>query len=85
MIKFHVHIDALAIAIDAILAQPSEDNMDHPFAYARRKINRDEKELFNNRTRSTGYDIFLANVLTLSSGEPIYFLYRSPSLEVPCK
>lgn len=41
-IKFHVHIDASTIVVGAILAQPGEDNMDHPIAYARRKFNRAE-------------------------------------------
>lgn len=41
-IKFHVHIDASAIVIGTILAQPSEDNMDHPVAYASRKPNKVE-------------------------------------------
>ena len=36
---FHVHIDASNFAIGAILAQPSERNMDFPITYASRQLN----------------------------------------------
>lgn len=38
LIRFHVHIDASAIAVEAILAQPY-DNVDHPNSYASWKLN----------------------------------------------
>lgn len=41
--KFHVHIDASTIAVGEILTQPGEDNMDHPNAYASRKLNKHER------------------------------------------
>ena len=37
-IRFHVHIDASAIAVGAILAQPY-DEVDHPNSYASQKLN----------------------------------------------
>ncbi|KAL2652109.1 hypothetical protein R1flu_020237 [Riccia fluitans] len=35
---FHVHTDALAFAIGAVLAQPREGDRDHPIAYISRKL-----------------------------------------------
>ena len=42
-IEFHVHVDALGIALRAILAQPREGNMNHPTYFASRKISQDER------------------------------------------
>jgi hypothetical protein len=39
---FHVHVDASTIALGAILAQPREGNLDHPIAFARRKLSNSE-------------------------------------------
>jgi hypothetical protein len=36
--KIHVHVDALAITLGAILVQPSIGNLDHPITFARRKL-----------------------------------------------
>ena len=41
--KFHVHIDALALVVGAILTQPTDDATDHPNAYASRKLNKAER------------------------------------------
>ena len=38
--KFHVHIDASDISVGPILTQLGDDNMDHPNAYASRKLNK---------------------------------------------
>ena len=40
---FHVHIDASALAIGCILAQPGEKNMDFPISYASRQMNSAER------------------------------------------
>ena len=39
-IKFHVHIDASCLAIEAILTQPRDDGMDYPIVYSSRKLNK---------------------------------------------
>jgi hypothetical protein len=39
---FHVHVDALAIALGAILAQPGVGDLDHPIEFARRKLSDSE-------------------------------------------
>ena len=36
--EFHVHVDASSIALGFFLAQPSEGDLDHPIAYASRKL-----------------------------------------------
>lgn len=38
--KFHVHVDASNVAINTVLAQPSNEMVDHPNAYASRKLNK---------------------------------------------
>ena len=35
---FHVHVDASSITLGVILAQPSEGGIDHPIAFANRKL-----------------------------------------------
>ena len=36
--EFHVHVDASSIALVVILAQLGEGDLDHPIAYAIRKL-----------------------------------------------
>jgi hypothetical protein len=40
---FHMHVDASTIALGAILVQPGEGDLDHPIAFASRKISESEK------------------------------------------
>ena len=40
---FHVHVDASSIALGIILAQPGEGGIDHPIAFARRKLSSVER------------------------------------------
>jgi hypothetical protein len=47
---FHVHVDALAITLGAILAQLEEGELDHPIAFARRKLS-DSKQNYNMTER----------------------------------
>ena len=37
-LPFHVHVDASSIALGIILAQPGEEDLDHPIAFASRKL-----------------------------------------------
>jgi hypothetical protein len=41
--EFHVHIDALYIALGAILSQPKEGDIDHPISFVIRKLSIVEK------------------------------------------
>jgi hypothetical protein len=41
--EFHVHVDALSIALGTILSQPREGYIDHPIYFARRKLSIAEK------------------------------------------
>jgi hypothetical protein len=41
--SFHVHVDALSIALGAILAPPGIGELDHPIAFASRKLSESEK------------------------------------------
>jgi hypothetical protein len=40
---FHVHVDASMISLGAILAQPGAGDLDHPIAFARRKLSDSEQ------------------------------------------
>jgi hypothetical protein len=40
---FHVHVDASTIALGAILAQPGTGELDHPIAFASRKLSESEQ------------------------------------------
>ena len=41
--EFHVHVDASSIALGVVLAQLGEGNIDHPIAFANRKLSTAEK------------------------------------------
>ena len=36
--EFHVHVNASSIVLEVFLAQPGEGDLDHPIAYASRKL-----------------------------------------------
>ena len=36
--EFHVHVDASSTVLGVVLAQPGEGDLDHPIAYASRKL-----------------------------------------------
>ena len=42
-LPFHVHLDASSIALGIILAQPREGGLDHPIAFASRKLSSAER------------------------------------------
>ena len=52
--KFHVHIDASALAVDAILTQPTDDATNHPNAYTSRKLNKVERNYLTTKREALG-------------------------------
>jgi hypothetical protein len=50
--EFHVHVDASSIALGAVLTQPGEGDIDHPIAFASRKLS--ESEHNYNTTKREG-------------------------------
>jgi hypothetical protein len=52
--KFHVHIDASALVVGAILAQPADDYTNHPNIYASRKLNKAERNYSNTEREALG-------------------------------
>jgi hypothetical protein len=48
--EFHVHVDASAIALGVVLTQPGEGDIDHPIAFARRKLS-DSEHNYNTTER----------------------------------
>jgi hypothetical protein len=47
---FHVHVDASTIALEAILAQPGAEDLDHLIAFARKKLS-DSEHNYNTTER----------------------------------
>ena len=41
--EFHVHVDASSTMLGIVLAQPGEGTLDHPIAYASRKLSFTER------------------------------------------
>ena len=41
--EFHVHVDASSISLGIVLAQTGEGNIDHPIAFASRKLSTAER------------------------------------------
>jgi len=41
---FHVHVDALAIALGAILVHPGAGDLDHPIAFGSKKLSELEQK-----------------------------------------
>ena len=41
--QFHVHVDALSVALGIILTQLGEGSLDHPIAFASRKLSTTKK------------------------------------------
>jgi hypothetical protein len=57
-VRIHVHVDALAIELGAILVQPGTRELDHPIVFARRKLLESEKNY--NSTEREGLDMVYA-------------------------
>ena len=41
--EFHVHVDTSSVALDIVLTQLGEGELDHPIAFASRKMSMEEK------------------------------------------
>jgi hypothetical protein len=55
---FHVHIDASTITLGEILAQPGAGDLDHPIAFASRKLSESKKNY--NTTKNEFLDMVYA-------------------------
>jgi hypothetical protein len=55
---FHVHVDASTISLGAILVQPGPGDLNHPIAFARRKLSDSEKNY--NTTEREGLGMVYA-------------------------
>ena len=64
--KLHVHIDASAPAVGAILTQLADDATDHPNAYASRKLNKVERNYSTIKREALGMVFALQNLDTTS-------------------
>jgi hypothetical protein len=56
--KFHVHVDASTITLGAIMEQPGVGELDHPIAFARRKLSKSENNY--NTTEREGLPMVYA-------------------------
>jgi hypothetical protein len=57
-VEFHVHIDAYAVSLGAILLKPGEGNLDHPIYFSSRKLFQDEHNY--TTTKREGLDMVYA-------------------------
>jgi hypothetical protein len=48
--EFHVHVDASSIALGVVLTHPGEGDIDHPIAFARRKLSYSDQN-YNTKKR----------------------------------
>ena len=46
--EFHIHVDSYSVAVEVVLAYPGEGDLDHPIAFASRKLSFAEKNLYNH-------------------------------------
>ena len=83
--KYHVQIDASSLAIGAILTQPGDDGMDYPIVYSSRKLNKAERNYQTMQRESFPNCLCTTKVSTLPTSQPFHFLYRLPSIKIPCK
>jgi hypothetical protein len=63
-----VHVDASAIALGAVLTQPGEGDIDHPIAFASKKVVRFREELQHYRKRRISNGVCFAEIQTLLVG-----------------
>lgn len=59
--EFHVHVDASCITLGMVLAQPGAGEINHPIAFASRKLSKVE-ELYNYRKGRARYGKFFTEV-----------------------
>ena len=52
--KFHVHIDASALVVGAILAQHADDFTDNPNIYSGRKLNKAKRNYSTTKREALG-------------------------------
>ena len=52
--KFHVHIDASGLVVNAILTQPTDDLKDQPNSYASGKLNKAERNYSTSEREALG-------------------------------
>jgi hypothetical protein len=71
--KFHVHFDTSGIAVGAVLAQPGEEGMDHPNAYASCKLNKAERNYSTTEREALGMIFYLQKDHNYSLAFPFLF------------
>ena len=72
-IKFHVHIDALGLAIGVILTQPGDDGMDYPIVYRNKKLNNEEQKYTTTKREELGMVFALQNYQHYVLANPFIF------------
>jgi hypothetical protein len=75
--EFHVHVDASAIALGAVLTQPGEGDIDHPIAFCKQEVVRFREELQYYRKRRSSYGLCIAEIQTLLVRTTLQDVYRS--------
>jgi hypothetical protein len=76
-----MHIDTSSIVITAILAQPGDDNVDHPNSYARRKLNKAEKNYLMTEHEALGVIFSLLKFCHYLLANPFIFYTHHQELK----
>jgi len=63
--EFHVHVDVSCIALGAVLMQVVEGELDHPIAFASRKLSKAEKNYSTTKREGFGYGVSAPEVQAL--------------------
>ena len=58
--EFHVHVDASSFALGVILAHPGAGDIDHPIAFASRKLSTSEMNYTTIEREGLGWSIYPA-------------------------
>jgi hypothetical protein len=80
--KFHVHVDASNVVVGSVLAQPYDDTMDHPNAYASQKLNKAERNYSTTEREALSMIFSLQKFPSLFTCKSLYIFYRPSSIEI---
>jgi hypothetical protein len=72
--KFHVHVDASNVVVGSVLAQPYDDTMDHPNAYASQKLNKEEINYSTMEREALSMIFLYKSFVTIYWQTPLHFL-----------
>lgn len=80
--EFHVHVDASCIALGIVLAQPGAGEIDHPIAFASKKLSKAGKNYSTTEEKMVSYGICITEVQALLVGSAFQDVHQSLWAEI---